>query len=178
MKKLITVALAAISVAALLQPASAGKAKPQVVDGSIIFPAPFAQSAQGGEPFDGCWGGLTRRTTGAGTPNGVTGYLFDVDPATWNGKFKLEPTGGEGTVDLDLFMYLSMPASVEEQSAEPVAGGTPVSIDYQTREEGGEAGLIPENTTKAIVCMYGGSSHQGFNATFTYTGTPPKKKKK
>jgi hypothetical protein len=172
-KKIIVAALSALLVASLLPAASAGKAKPQVVEGSIILPAVFAQGQ-----FDGCWGGATRRTTGAGTPNGVTGYLFDVDPATWGGKFKLEPTGGEGTVDLDIFLYLHMPASVEEQSEEPVAGGTPVSVDYTTREAGGETGTIPADTVKGIVCMYGGPEYQGFDASFTYTGTPPKKKKK
>lgn len=174
MKKLLTVALAAISVAALLQPASAGKAKPQVVEGTILLPAPFAQGQ-----FDGCWGGATRRTTqpAGGEPNGVVGYVFDIDPATWNGKFKLEPTGGEGTVDLDLFLYIHYPGP-EEIPDDPVNGGTPVSVDYQTREAGGEAGIIPENTVKGIVCMYAGPEYQGFNATFTYTGTPPKKKKK
>ena len=173
MKKLFTLALAAISVAAILQPATAAKPKPQVVEGSILFPAPFAQGQ-----FNGCWGGLTRRATGPGNgePNGVFGYVFDVDKSTWNGKFKLEPTGGAGTVDLDLFLYIHYPP-IEETQNDPVNGGTPASVDFQTREAGGEAGVIPANTTKGIVCMYAGPEHQGFDATFTYTGTPAKKKK-
>jgi len=174
MKKLVTLALSALLIGGLFNPATAAKKKPQVVEGSILLPAPFAQGQ-----FDGCWGGLTRRSTqpGNGQPNGVTGYVFDIDKSTWNGKFKLEPTGGEGTVDLDLFLYLHYPGP-EEIPNDPVNGGTPVSVDFQTREAGGESGTIPPDTVKGIVCMYAGPEHQGFDSTFTYTGTPPKKKKK
>ena len=164
MKKLITLALAGVLVVSLIPAASAGKPK-QTVDGSIILPAPFAQGT-----FDGCWGGATRRTTtiGQGNPNGVVGYAFDVDKATWNKKFKLEATGGEGTVDLDLFLYIKYPGP-EETPNDPVNGGTPVSVDYQSREEGGEVGKVPPGAVKGIVCMYGGPEYAGFNSTFTYT---------
>lgn len=171
MKKIIAFALvAALAVPLLVAPAQAGKKKPvQVVEGSIALPAPFAQGT-----FDGCWGGLTRRTTGqtGGAVNGVTGYYFDVDKKSWNKPFKLEATGGEGTVDLDLFLYSVYPgpeATTEDPPNGAVNGGTPISVDYTTREAGGEAGTVPPNTTKAIVCMYAGPSHQGFDATFTYT---------
>jgi hypothetical protein len=164
MKKLLTIALAAVAFVSLLPAAQAGKPK-QTVEGSILFPAPFAQGT-----FDGCWGGLTRRTTGmtGGAVNGVTGYYFDVDKATWNKKFKLEVTGGEGTVDLDLFLYSHYPDAAETAD-DPVNGGIPVSVDYQTREAGGESGKVPPNTVKAIVCMYAGPEYQGFNAGFTFT---------
>ena len=164
MKKFLTLALAAVAFVSLLPAAQAGKPK-QTVEGSVLFPAPFAQGT-----FDGCWGGLTRRTTGltGGAVNGVTGYYFDIDKSTWNKKFVLEATGGEGTVDFDLFLYSHYP-DVPETADDPVNGGTPVSVDYQTREAGGESGKVPPNTVKAIVCMYAGPSHQGFNASFTYT---------
>lgn len=175
MKKLIGVA-AAVAMVAGAFPAGAGAAAPkeQVVEGSIAFPAVFAQGT-----FDGCWGGLTRRITqtAAGQGNGTFGYRFEVDKSTWNGKFKLEPTGGTGDVDLDIFLYSVMPGA-EAVVDDPVNGGTPVSVDYQTREPGGESGDIPKGTTDIIVCMYGGPSHAGFNATFEYVGTPPVKKKK
>jgi hypothetical protein len=58
-----------------------------------------------------------------------------------------------------------------------VSGGTPVSQDFTTREAGGEEGIVPEGTTDAIVCMYGGPDHAGFNATFDYKADPPAKKK-
>lgn len=167
MKKIVALVLvAAMAVPLFGASAQAGKKKPvQVVEGSIMLPAPFAQGT-----FDGCWGGLTRRTTGqtGGAVNGVTGYYFDVDKKSWNKPFKLEATGGQGTVDLDIFLYLHYP-SPEETQNDPVNGGTPVSIDYTTREPGGEVGKVPPNAVKGIVCMYAGPSHQGFDATFTYT---------
>ena len=172
MKKVVAIALGALMAASMLAPASAGKAKPQVVEGTIFGPAVFVTGA----PADGCWGGATRRTTqtaGMGV-NGLVGYRFPVDKATWGGKFVLEPTGGQGTVDLDLFLYSVMPPA-EAQIDDPQNGGTPVSVDFQTREEGGEAGIIPKGTTDAIVCLYGGvAGYAGFNATFKYTGTPKK----
>lgn len=169
MKKLIAIGIAVLVVVPLVGGvAQAGKKKKapvQTVDGSVALPAPFAQGT-----FDGCWGGLTRRTSGqtGGAVNGVTGYYFDIDSKSWNKPFKLEVTGGEGTVDLDLFLYMHYPPP-EETVSDPVNGGTPSSIDFKTREEGGEAGKVPPNTTKAIVCMYGGPSHYGYDATFTYT---------
>jgi hypothetical protein len=172
MKKVIALGLGALMAASMLAPASAGKAKPQVVEGTILLPAVFAQGAG----TDGCWAGATRRTTQTAgmAVNGITGFRFPVDKATWGGKFKVEPTAGEGTVDLDIFMYSVMPGP-EAVADDPVNGGTPVSVDYGTREEGGEAGLIPPGTTDAIVCLYGGiAGYAGFNASFEYVGTPKK----
>lgn len=175
MKKLLVIALASALAASLLAPsASAQKAKGQTEEGSILFPAVFAQGT-----FDGCWGGLTRRITqtAAGQGSGWFGYRFPIDESTWNGKFVLEPTGGSGTVDLDIFLYTFMPPA-EEVANDPVNGGTPSSVDYSTREEGGEEGIVPEGTTDAIVCMYGGPEYHGYDATFTYTAKPPVKKAK
>jgi opacity protein-like surface antigen len=175
MKKFLAVAVGAIMAASMLAPAGAKpKPKSQTQEGAITLPGVFAQGQ-----FSGCWAGATRRITqtAAGQGNGVAGYRFAVDEATWGGKFKLEPTGGEGTVDLDIFMYTVMPPA-EAVADDPVNGGTPVSVDYTTREEGGETGLIPEGTTDAIVCMYGGPEYVGFNSTFEYVGTAPTKKKK
>ena len=165
MKKIIGAALAVALVAAAFAVPATAKGKKQIVEGSIAFPAPFVQGT-----FAGCWGGLTRRT---GTPtsdasNGVFGYHFTIDKATWNKKFKLEPSGGSGTVDLDLFLYSFYPGP-EETPNDPVNGGTPVSVDFQDRAAGGEAGVVPKGTTDAIVCMYAGPEYQGFNTAFTYT---------
>ena len=57
----------------------------------------------------------------------------------------------------------------EAVADDPVNGGTPVSVDFQTRAEGGEKGVVPKGTTDAIVCMYAGPEYAGFNSTFTYT---------
>lgn len=168
MKKLIGAAMTGLMAFSLLgAPASAGKAKVQHVEGSIALPALFAQGT-----FSGCWGGLTRRlTTGTGEDtspaNGAFGYRFKIDKATWNKPFKLEATGGEGTVDLDIFVYLTIPPA-EATLDDPVNGGTPFSVDYATRAEGGEKGIVPEGATDAIVCMYGGPEYYGYNASFMY----------
>lgn len=167
MKKLIAigvVAMLALPLAGGVAQAGKKAKKPvQVIEGSVALPSPFVQSvAPGGSgvPFDGCWGGLTRQTTGqTGNPNGVTGYFFDIDPKSWNKPFKLEATGGEGTVDFDLFMYYTFPG----------AGETAASTDFQTREEGGEAGKVPPNAAKGLICLYGGDVYYGYNATFNYT---------
>jgi hypothetical protein len=175
-KKILTVALAAVMAASMLAPASAGKAKPQVQEGTILLPAVFAT----GLGADGCWGGATRRTTQTAgmAVNGIVGYRFPVDKATWGGKFVLEPTAGQGTVDLDLFLYSFMPGP-EEAADDPVNGGSPVSQDFAAREAGGETGIVPAGTTDAIVCLYGGvAGYAGFDASFKYTATPPAKKKK
>ena len=172
MKKVVAIALGALMAASMLAPASAGKAKPQVQEGTILLPAVFAQGAG----TDGCWGGATRRTTQAAgmAVNGIVGFRFPIDKATWGGKFKLESTGGLGTVDFDLFMYSVMPGT-EEAVDDPVNGGTPVSVDFGTREAGGEAGIVPPGTTDAIVCLYGGiAGYAGFDASFKYTATPKK----
>lgn len=165
MRKLIGIGLASVIALSLVGAPATARVAPQKEEGSIIFPAPFAQGT-----FDGCWGGLTRRTGTATSDatNGLFGYHFAIDKATWNKKFVLKATGGEGSVDLDLFLYTFYPGP-EETPNDPVNGGTPVSVDYQTRKAGGEKGIVPQGATDAIVCMYGGPEGQGFNATFTYT---------
>jgi hypothetical protein len=165
MKKVVTLAIAALVFGSLLPTAQAGKPK-QSVQGSIMFPAPFAQGT-----FDGCFGGLHRRITtptNGAAGQGVFGYHFEVEKKSWNKKFVLEPTGGEGDVDLDLFLYSHVPP-VTEWPDDPQNAGIPMSVDFNTREAGGESGIVPKGTTFAIVCMYAGPSHYGFNATFDYT---------
>src|SRR5688572_27537140 len=101
MRKIIglaTVGLLAFSL--LIAPVSAAP-KQQHVEGSIALPAPFVSTD---EQLKSCYAGLHRRvstlTGGAASPaNGVFGYRFEIDKATWNKPFKLEATGGEGTVD-------------------------------------------------------------------------------
>jgi hypothetical protein len=164
LKKILIAVLVGLMAASLMPAANAAKPK-QTQEGSITFPAPFAQGT-----FDGCWGGLTRRTTGmtGGAVNGVTGYYFDIDKATWNKKFKLDVVDGSGTVDLDIFLYIHYPDAAETAD-DPVNGGTPASVDYTTRKEGGEAGIVPKGAVRAIVCMYAGPDYQGYNANFTYS---------
>ena len=169
MRKIIglaTVGLLAFSL--LVAPVSAAP-KQQHVEGSIALPAPFVSTA---EQLKSCYAGLHRRvstlTGGAASPaNGVFGYRFEIDKATWNKPFKLEATGGEGTVDFDIYLYLHIPP-VEEWPDAPTNAGTPVSIDFTTRQEGGEKGIVPENALEAIVCLYGGDAYYGYDASFMY----------
>ena len=170
MKRFVTLALSALLVGSLLNPASAG-AKKQVVEGSIAAPAPFTDDS-------GCYAGLHRRLAVVTQEqvNGLIGYHFDIDPATWGGKFKLEPTGGQGDVDLDIYFYQQL-GTVEQVATDPQGAGSPAVVQINTREPGGEVGTVPPDFTKVIVCMYGGQQGAGAGATFTYTATPPKKKK-
>ena len=172
MKRLITLILAAAMVAAL-SPLGA-EARPTVVGqketGSVLLPGP----GPNGETTGGCWTGWARRAWifSQGTTGGPFGYMIEIDKATWNGKFKLDVTGGmAGTEDLDVTFYID-PGHIDP--ADPAQqGGIVESSSYLTREAGGEAGIVPEQATLALVCLAIGS---GANAQFTYTATPPKKK--
>ena len=172
MKRIVTGVVALGLVAgALLAPASAGKAKPQVVEGSVALPAPYTDDS-------GCYAGLHRRlmvvTSEAAPANGLIGYSFDIDKATWGGKFKLEATGGQGDVDLDIYFYSAF-GTAEQVATDPLNAGAPATIQFNTRAPGGEEGVVPATFTKVIVCMYGGGQGGGAGATFTYTATPKKK---
>ena len=110
--------------------------------------------------------------------NGVTGYHFDVDPKTYGGKFKLEATGGAaGDIDLDIYFYQQF-GTVEDVAGDPLNAGSPVTVQFNTREPGGEVGVVPADTKKVIVCLYGGQQYAGAGATFTYEALAPTKKKK
>jgi hypothetical protein len=165
MRKLIGIGLASAVALSLFGTPATARLAPQKVDGAIVMPAPFVQGQ-----FAGCWGGATRRsgTVTSDGSNGLVGYHFAVDKKTWGKKFVLKATGGEGTVDLDLFLYTFYPGP-EETPNDPVNGGTPVSVDFQVRKAGGEKGVVPKGATDAIVCMYAGPEYQGFNGSFTYT---------
>ncbi|HJR43993.1 MAG TPA: hypothetical protein VJ927_00145 [Actinomycetota bacterium] len=160
MKKLLV-----LSVAVLLLPvaaATAGKGKQQVVEGTIAAPIRHP---------DGCYSGVSRHlwSLAGEASNGVVGYTFDVDKATWKKPFTLEATGGVGTVDLDLTYYLGEFATLEEWVASP-APAAPAVVEYETHEGTGEAGTVPEAAVKAIVCVYAAETGQGSVAVpFTYT---------
>ncbi|MGH2805869.1 MAG: hypothetical protein ACRDKT_01210 [Actinomycetota bacterium] len=147
-----------------LAPGSAGAVAPkQTEEGTILLPAPFTDDS-------GCFAGLHRR--GAimtmENNNGVVGWHFDVDHKTWNKKFVLEPSGGVGTIDLDILFYqeFGTPQQVVE---DPGGAGAPTSVGFQTREAGGEKGKVPKKFNKAIICIYSGALYQGGGADFTYT---------
>ena len=171
MRKMIALATAGVLVFALAAgPATAGKKKKkkkppveQVVEGSVAAPAPYTNDS-------GCYAGLHRRLAIATMENlnGDIGYHFDIDPATWGTNFILEPTGGLGTVDLDIYFY-SQFGTIDQVVSDPLNAGSPAAVQFNTREPGGEFGEVPAEFTKVIVCMYGGQLGAGANASFTYT---------
>lgn len=163
MRKLVSTALIVLTAVSLGAPASAGKDKQQTQEGSIAASAPFTDDT-------GCYAGVHRRLqAGAqGLANGVVGYNFAVDKATWNKPFKLEASGGQGYVDLDIYFYLGPMTSAADIVA---AGGDPTpppTISYNTREAGGESDIVPKGAENIIVCMYGGALGAGIGADFTY----------
>ena len=164
MKKLISLGAAALIALALVPgSAVAAKGKKQEVEGSVAFPAPYTDDS-------GCYAGLHRRLSilSMGQANGIIGYEFDVDPATWKKNFVLEPTGGQGDVDLDIYFYSEF-GTVDDVVNDPTNAGSPYTIQFNTRAPGGEADKVPADMNKVIVCMYGGAQGGGAGASFTYT---------
>lgn len=172
MKRLITFVLVA-ALATALSPLTAEAAAPaQEETGTVILPGP----GPNGETTGGCWTGWARRfwIFSGGASSGPFGSMFEIDKATWNGKFKLEVvSGGSGTEDLDITFY-SNPGQLDPNDPAQQAGIVE-SGAYLTREAGGEAGVVPQTSTLALVCLGTGT---GFNAEWSYTALPPAKKKK
>lgn len=163
MKKTIALLIAATLGLAVF-PAAAGAGKPkQTEEGTILLPAPFIDDT-------GCYAGLHRR--GAimtmENNNGVIGWHFDVDPKTWKKKFVLEPSGGFGTVDMDILFYQEF-GTPEDVVSDPGGAGAPATVGFQTREPGGESGKVPPQFNKVIICIYSGAQSQGGGADFVYT---------
>lgn len=151
MKKL-TVFLAAGLLAAALVPGTASAAKKgarQEVEGNILMQAPPSDATS--NP-NGCYSGVHRRIAVASQMqiNGVVGFHFELDPATWGKKFRLTPVT-EG-VDLDITFYDGF--GTTEQAAEP--SYAPATLGFEQRNTDGEAGKVPANMTLAIVCMKAG----------------------
>lgn len=172
MKRAITLVLLATFVAALTTVGAHAGAPPQNEAGTVLMPGP----GPNGETTGGCWTGWARRfwVVSGGAESGPLGSMFAIDKATWDGKFKLEVTsGGAGTEDLDISYYVD-PGHVDP--ADPaMQEGIVESSAYLTRKAGGEAGTVPRESTVALVCLAIGS---GYNAGWSYTATPPAKKKK
>ena len=172
MKRTITLMMVATLVAALSPMAArAGKAT-QETEGSVLLPGP----GPNGETTGGCWTGWGRRAWifSQGTTAGPFASMFEIDKATWDGKFKLEVTGGaSGTEDLDITYYVD-PGKIDPTDPAQQSGIIESSA-YLTREAGGEAGIVPRGSTLALVCLAIGT---GFNAEFAYTATAPARKKK
>lgn len=172
MKHALALALVATLVAALSPlSAQAGVAGPQKEEGNVLLPGP----GPNGETTGGCWTGWARRAWifSGGATAGPLGSMFEIDKATWNGKFKLEVTGGvQGTEDLDMTFY-SDPGEVDPEDPAQ-QGGIVETGAYLTREAGGEVGTVPPGSNLVLICLGIGT---GADADWSYTATPPKKKK-
>jgi len=174
-KKLIAVgAVALLAVALLASPGTAGKGKgkQQKVEGSILLPAPFTDDT-------GCYAGVHRRLNAAfmGNHNGLLGYSFPVDKATWNKPFMLEASG-QGDVDLDIYFYLGPLTTADDVIAAGGDPAPPATVSYNTRGEPGEHDIVPKLAENVILCMYGGGQGAGFAADFVYTAGKGVKKPK
>lgn len=169
MKKLLVASLTVILVGSAFS-AGAAAPKKQTVEGTI---AGFVRHP------DGCYSGVSRHLYSlmGDASNGIVGWTFDVDKATWKGKFTLEPTGGAGIVDLDITYYLGEFATAEEWVGNP-APAPPASSAYEDHENPGEKGTVPEGAVKAIVCIYASENGAAAAVPFTYEATAPTKKKK
>ena len=171
MKRLITLALLATMAAPLYVGGAQAAPGPQKVDGSVTLPGP----GPNGAVTEGCWTGWGRRfwILSQGTTAGPMGYMIEIDKSTWGGKFKLEMTaGGTGTEDLDMTFYAN-PGQIDPTDP-AMQNGIQEAGAYLTRQPGGEDGMVPPTATLALVCLGTGT---GYNAEFTYTATPPKKKR-
>lgn len=150
MKKLIALSVAALLLGALVPAtATAGKkkAKPQIVEGSVVVP-------QGGNAAATCVYRAQRTLMVGGGPNGILGYTFDVDPKTVGKSFTLEVADGAG---MDISFYADLGDPTDPTTA-------PANMPYETTGPGGEKGTVPAGFPIAFVCMT-----EGTNAGFTYT---------
>ena len=159
MKKLISLVAAGMVVASLVPGmAVAGKkGVRQDVTGTIAMQAPPSDAT---DNPDGCYSGVHRRINVIGQmqANGIVGYHFEIDPATWGKKFRL--TNETAGADLDITFYTEF--GTLEQAADTAFA--PTTAQFQERNEEGEFGKVPADMTLAIVCM-----KVGQNASFTYS---------
>lgn len=151
MKKLVLLAAAGVMVASLVPGSAlaAKKAARQEVAGHIAMQAPPSDATS--NP-NGCYSGVHRRIAVASQEqiNGVVGFHFDLDRKTWNKKFRLTPVT-EG-VDIDITFYADF-GTLEQATDISYA---PATLGFEQRNTEGEAGKVPPNMTKAIVCMKAG----------------------
>ena len=164
MKKLITLAVAAGLILAVVPSASAGKKPRQTETGLVVAPAPYTDDT-------GCYAGLHRRGNilTQGNNNGPIGHHFEVDPKTWNKPFTLEVAGtAAGSADLDIYFYLSDLGTPQQVVEDPQNAGSPPTISFNTREAGGEADKVPAQAKHVIVCQYGGAQGASAGAEFVY----------
>ena len=160
MKKIVTLVAVGLVVSTVLSggAAVAGKKKGvrQDVEGHIYMQAPPSDATS--NP-NGCYSGVHRRFAiiTQEQVNGVVGYHFDIDPGTWKKKFVLTPGSA---VDIDITFYDGF-GTLDQATDTSYA---PYNVGFEERDNEGESGIVPENVTKAIICM-----KTGTDADFTYS---------
>jgi hypothetical protein len=164
-KKLLIAVLAALVVSVM--PATAAVPAAQEESGIVVGPSPHPQDP------NVCFQGVVRRMSMAaqGLYTGPAfGAIFDVDDSTWGGKFKLTRTDAAmGDEDIDIYFFKTF----GEIADDPAMNSPTILMQYDERNTDGEAGIIPPETTKAIVCLW-----SGLEAGWEYEAAPPKKAKK
>ena len=159
MKKVISIVAVGLMLAAVVPGvASAGKkGARQDVEGNIALQAPPSDAT---DNPNGCYSGVHRRVNVATqmNANGIVGYHFEIDPKTWNKKFRLTPVTPD--VDIDITFYTEF--GTLEQATE--TSYAPYTVGFEDRNTDGEFGKVPADMTLAIVCMKVGN-----NADFTYS---------
>lgn len=141
-----------VLVSSSLLSSAATAAKPereQVVIGGIALPSRGVATNQVEACDPRARGSLDRIRREKKIENGSIAYWFEVDARTYGDGFVLEPTGGEGPVDLDIVFM------------------APAVTSYTTTVEGGERGQVPPESDWAVVCMT-----TGLNASFRYRAGP------
>lgn len=144
--------LAAAATAAAAVPALAGEAPLPAAEqkqvGSVA--APVALVARVPRTL-----ALTDRSS-----NGLTGFAFEVDPATIGGPFALKVTSDPtGQGDLQIGFYSSLGTAQEP--------GT-VTGEFLTEAKGGEKGYVPEGTKTVLVYL-----NVGAQVGFSYAAQAP-----
>lgn len=159
MKKIIAIVAAGLLVAAIApgMASAAKKAARQDVEGHIALQAPPSDAT---DNPNGCYSGVHRRLNVASqmNANGIVGFHFEIDPKTWNKKFRLTPVTPD--VDIDITFYTEF--GTIEQATD--TGFAPFTVGFEDRNTDGEFGKVPADMTLAIVCM-----KTGTNADFTYS---------
>ena len=160
MKKMIALIAAGLIVAAFVPGAATAakkKAVRQDVTGHIALQAPPSDAT---DNPNGCYAGVHRRLNVASqmNANGIVGFHFEVDPGTWNKKFRLTNTTPD--VDIDITFYTEF-GTLEQATDTSFA---PYTVGFEERDTDGEFGKVPPDMTLAIVCMKAGT-----NADFTYS---------
>jgi hypothetical protein len=162
-RRTVAVLLAAALGVVPLAEAGANVAGPtQAESGKILVPTPHPQ-----DPSI-CFQGVARRINmlSQGVVSGPAGSIFEVDKATWNGKFKLTSNAG----DVDIYFFDNFGDSIPD---DPALNSPVITTQYQERGPDGETGTIPPNSNKAIVCLY-----EGVNVDWEYEANAPAKAKK